>query len=223
MCGIAGVAGTWGEPLSSRIVKRMVESLEHRGPDGRGLHSWDFESGAVCFGHSRLSIIDLSPAGRQPMTETGGRYWITFNGEIYNYRELRRILELENGQFASTTDTEVILQAYARWSDEAFGLLRGMFAFALLDKVARRVILVRDPLGIKPLYYTIRNDSLCFSSEVQALLTSGQVDRSLNVDSVGEYLAQGWSRRCRSFRRLRFDNRSSVRKPPHKVPRCRRR
>jgi len=174
----------------------MVEALEHRGPDGHGARAWAFGPATVCLGHTRLSIIDLSPAGRQPMTEKSGRYWITFNGEIYNYRELHKILDAGDGCFASATDTEVILQAYARWSVEAFGLLRGMFAFGLLDTSARRVILVRDPLGIKPLYYAMRNGSLWFASEVQALLATGKVDRRLDLDGVGQYLGQGWSTSC---------------------------
>src|SRR5580693_3720791 len=97
MCGIAGVVGTCSEATGNRIVMQMVEALNHRGPDGYGLQSWAFGSASVCFGHTRLSIIDLSPAGRQPMTEKSGRYWITFNGEIYNYQELRRILDVGNG------------------------------------------------------------------------------------------------------------------------------
>jgi asparagine synthase (glutamine-hydrolysing) len=196
MCGIAGVAGTGTEPESNRLVGEMVRAMQHRGPDGDGLLSWTFGPSTVCLGHSRLSIIDLSLAGRQPMTERSERYWITFNGEIYNYRELRRILDIEEGGFASASDTEVILRAYARWGEDAFSLLRGMFAFALLDVQAQRITLVRDPLGIKPLYYAIRNGSLWFASEVQALLSTGKVDRSLNRDVVGQYLGQGWSSSC---------------------------
>ncbi|HEX8457571.1 MAG TPA: asparagine synthase-related protein [Pyrinomonadaceae bacterium] len=151
MCGIAGIIG-WNP---ERRVGAMLKSIEHRGRDDEGV--WTTAGGdegrRVCLGHRRLSIIDTSEAGHQPMQYADGRYSVTFNGEIYNYRELRRELETAGSRFHTDTDTEVLLAAYARWGTDALARLNGMFAFALWDAHREELILARDRLGIKPLYY----------------------------------------------------------------------
>ena len=192
MCGIAGVISRDRDSAGPAAVQSMMSAMDHRGPDDRGLASWEIGSNSVVLGHTRLSIIDLSAAGHQPMTERSGRYSIVFNGEIYNFKELRTLLDPERLLFQTCTDTEVILHAYHRWSEGAFRVLRGMFAFALLDTEARLVHLVRDPLGIKPLYYYVDGARLLFASEVSALLASGQVPRRINPDGVNHFLSCGW-------------------------------
>lgn len=149
----------------------MSSALQHGGPDDDGLHA--DESAGLVFGHRRLSIIDLTANGHQPMADPDQKVWITFNGEIYNYRELRGQLATLGARFHSDTDTEVIIQAYLYWGLEAFEKLRGMFAFALYDKAKARTYLVRDSAGIKPLYYYASNGQLVFSSELRAIKASG--------------------------------------------------
>lgn len=155
--------------------------------------SWSLvqPSRLVAFGHTRLSIIDLSPAGRQPMMHGDGRFWITLNGEIYNYQELRRQLENEGAVFATHTDTEVILAAWARWGIDAVHRFRGMFAFGLWDRQERRLVLVRDRLGIKPLLWAEVPHGLVFASELKALLASGLVDPVLEPRGILDLLATG--------------------------------
>lgn len=192
MCGIAGAVGAFEPNRALNAVKLMTSALAHRGPDDHGDYSWQCRANVVVLGHTRLSILDLSPSGHQPMTESTQRYWITFNGEIYNYQELRLLLDPSNRLFGSTTDTEAILHAFHRWRKGSFGQLRGMFAFALLDQHERKLYLVRDPLGIKPLYYYSSGEKLLFASEVHALLASGEVPRQLNPESVTHFLTYGW-------------------------------
>src|SRR5437879_4306745 len=146
MCGIAGSIGKLSRSQADEAVRSMVTALDHRGPDDNGYHSWTFDDDVVAFGNTRLSILDLTTAGHQPMTEYSGRYWTVFNGEIYNFQELRKLLDPEGSIFRTSTDTEVILHAYHRWGEAAFRIFRGMFAFALLDRRQRKVHLVRDPL-----------------------------------------------------------------------------
>lgn len=191
MCGIAGAIGDFGERTANDIVQSMTSALAHRGPDDRGFHSWTNGVNVVSLGHTRLSILDLSAAGQQPMTEQSGRYWTVFNGEIYNYLELRKLLDPDGRLFRTSTDTEVILHGYDRWSEESFRLFRGMFAFALFDKQRQTVHLARDPLGIKPLYYYISGERLLFASEVQALLASGHVPRKINREALSSFLSSG--------------------------------
>ena len=150
MCGIAG----WllEDPLCGVAdLQRMLEAISHRGPDDRGTHI-DEDSG-LALGHNRLSIIDLTPGGHQPMTNPGNGDVLTFNGEIYNYRELRRRLEAEGHRFRSESDTEVLLYAFAAWGTECIRHVRGMYAFALWRPIDRALFLFRDPMGVKPLYY----------------------------------------------------------------------
>jgi asparagine synthase (glutamine-hydrolysing) len=188
MCGIAGLLQTAGEVTSAQeTVARILEHLRHRGPDGCGL---DVFAGRrpplVTLGHTRLAILDLSPAGRQPMQTADGTVAITFNGEIYNYQALR--VELGARDWRSRTDTEVLLQAYATWGRACVERLRGMFAFGLWDAQRRELFLARDRLGVKPLYYYSDEGVFVFASEVRALLASGLVPRRLDPLGLGEYL-----------------------------------
>lgn len=181
MCSIAGVLGF---REASEAVGRMNEAQRHRGPDDQGVA----RCGDVVLGNTRLAIIDTSAAGHQPMNDPETGNWITYNGETYNFKELRREL---GGEWASRTDTEVVLRAYRKWGVAAFARLRGMFALALWDAQQRRLLLARDPLGIKPLYYYAADDHLIFASELRALLASGLVPRRLSSAGVDSYLANG--------------------------------
>src|SRR5262245_960285 len=166
MCGICGIAGN----IDRDVIERMTASLVHRGPDDGGIEI--FPGHALALGHRRLSILDLSPRGRQPMSNEDQSLWISFNGEIYNYRELRDLLGSFRHRFKSETDTETILHLYEDYGVEAFKRLNGMFAFALYDAARERLLLVRDQLGIKPLYYTEANGKLIFGSEIKAILAA---------------------------------------------------
>jgi len=206
MCGIAGAVRSIpdGNEASSRprseklvgFVKRISEAQFHRGPDGSGL--WQSSGQEVVFGHRRLAILDLSEAGAQPMVDGDSGCAITFNGEIYNFRELRRDLEALGEIFHSSSDTEVILKAYKRWGIDAVERFRGIFALALWDPRWRAVHLVRDPMGIKPLYWTAVRDGdtdeevVLFASEVRAILASGAVPRRLEPAAVASYLWHGF-------------------------------
>ncbi len=195
MCGIAG-AVFWrpdeapGDPV--RIVGRMTDAMAHRGPDAEGVSPCR-RSGTgrpvAVFGHRRLAIIDLSDRARQPMARPERGLWVTCNGEIYNYRALRRELEAMGRVFASDSDTEVILQGYDEWGRGLLDRLDGMFAFAIWDDEAGELVLVRDRLGIKPLYVAETGGHLLFASEVRALLASGLVDRRLDPVGLSQYLA----------------------------------
>src|SRR5436853_157718 len=162
MCGIAGVWNVSGEAVSAGLLRRMTDVLAHRGPDGEG-HYLDGPLG-LC--HRRLAIIDLSPAGHQPMANETGNVVVTYNGEIYNFQKLRIELEARGHQFHSKTDTEVIVHAYEEWGDECVRRFNGMFAFAIWDKPNQRLFLARDRYGIKPLYWHFRNGTLIFASEI---------------------------------------------------------
>ena len=184
MCGIAGILGRI-DGRNRAALQRMTDALAHRGPDGAGIweSSPDPDGVGCLLGHRRLSIIDLSSAGDQPMTDgTGGHNrTIVFNGEIYNFKDLRRDLEQAGETFESTGDTAVMLRLLALRATDAVGMLRGMFAFALWDDCARRLLLARDPLGIKPLYLCHNPDrhgawSLMFSSEVRSILAAGLLE-----------------------------------------------
>lgn len=187
MCGIAGMVSVSGS-VDAGAVRRMTDALVHRGPDDHGY--WSDEHCAL--GHRRLSIIDLSPAGRQPMANSDGSFQITFNGEIYNYQQLRRELESAGYTFRTQTDTETILHAYDKWGDDCVSHLRGMFAFGLWDARRRRLLLARDRVGKKPLFYTLQGDRLLFASELQALLTCPDVPRSINLSAIDTYLSYGY-------------------------------
>ncbi|QEC77935.1 asparagine synthase (glutamine-hydrolyzing) [Mucilaginibacter ginsenosidivorax] len=172
MCRIAGVINNHLHPQLIRgQVKAMCQALQHGGPDDEGI--FVDEKNNLVFGHRRLSIIDLSASGHQPMADVRQKIWITFNGEIYNYLELRNELLTLGVEFTSATDTEVIIAAYMQWGTDAFGRFRGMFAFALFDSIKKLTYLVRDTAGIKPLYYFIRPGQLSFASETRAFIAAG--------------------------------------------------
>lgn len=183
MCGIAGVCDLNGQPVSSTLLKRMSDSLAHRGPDGDG----QFAEGPVGLGHRRLAVIDLSVAARQPMMSSCGRYVLIYNGEIYNFQELRAELEARGHWFRSRTDTEVVLNAFVEWGEQAIDRLNGMFALALWDRRLRRLFLARDRYGIKPLYWYYRNGVFVFASEIKAILEHPHVSRSVCHEALNEY------------------------------------
>jgi len=169
MCGIAGTVGC-GHPDA---VAAMAEAVRHRGPDGWGLE-W-FEEGPCGLGHRRLAIIDLSPGGHQPQANDAGNLWITYNGEIFNYRDLRRELEQKGHTFRTQSDTEVLIKAYETWGEQCLDRLNGQFAFAIYDRNTRALFAARDRLGIKPFYYWQSGSSLVFASEIKGILASGLV------------------------------------------------
>ena len=187
MCGIAGIYQWDGGTPEREVIQRMTARLAHRGPDGAGVH---VETG-VALGHRRLSIIDLSERAAQPMANARGDVWLTFNGEIYNYRELRRQLENEGARFRTDSDSETILHLYEAYGDDVRGFLnelRGMFAFAIWDERHQRLILARDRLGIKPLLFYVGKDFIAFASEMDALLEHPEVPRKMDWTSVFDYL-----------------------------------
>ena len=169
MCGIAGILNFNREPVAHNQIKAMTDILIHRGPDGEG----QYIDQNVGLGHRRLAIIDLSLAGHQPMQTRNGRFIITYNGEVYNFKELRMQLEVLGYQFHSNTDTEVVLYAYAEWGHKSLNKLNGMFAFAIWDTKNKRLFLARDRDGIKPLYYHLSDKGIIFSSETKAIIASG--------------------------------------------------
>jgi len=204
MCGIAGIISSDRDGVEPALLRRMGDSLAHRGPDDRGYLCWSGEGplsvardsgelrpGRVGLAHRRLSILDLSDAGRQPMLTPDGRFALAFNGEIYNYLELRDELSSAGAEFRSHGDTEVLLHALARWGLEALGWLVGMFAVAWLDTQSRSVLLARDFFGIKPLYYTRVDEGLAFASEIRTLLQLPGVRAQVNPQRLYQYLRFG--------------------------------
>lgn len=190
MCGVVGVLGL-DDSLTTEVLRRMSAAVAHRGPDDAGEEIVRSASGVVGLGHRRLAILDLSSLGHQPMKEAITGNWISYNGEIYNLNDLRSELEGYGYKFRSRTDTEVVLAAYGKWGLEAFGRLRGMFAFSLWDESRKRLVLARDPFGIKPLYYYKDASLFLFASEVRALLRSGLVSRRLSKEGLASYLQFG--------------------------------
>jgi asparagine synthase (glutamine-hydrolysing) len=183
MCGIAGLIHLSGEAVSPVVLQRMTDAIAHRGPDGEG----HWIEGGVGLGHRRLAIIDLSPLGHQPMISVDHRYAFSYNGEIYNFRELQVELEAAGYSFRSKTDTEVVLYALAHWGAAALERLNGMFAFALWDRKERRLTLARDRYGIKPLYVARQGGNLWFASEQKAILADMRFRRSLDKPALLEY------------------------------------
>jgi asparagine synthase (glutamine-hydrolysing) len=194
MCGIAGLldfdnAGQTENP--GKILRGMLDSIRHRGPDDRGEELIANENGPTLhLGHQRFSIIDLSTGGHQPMPNDDKSLWLSTNSEIYNYRELREELS-DTFRFNSQSDTEVLLKSYERWGIDCLEKLRGMFAFAIWDSKKQQLILVRDRLGIKPLYYIAGEKQFLFASEVRALLASGLSDSEINPTGLYHYLSFG--------------------------------
>jgi asparagine synthase (glutamine-hydrolysing) len=183
MCGIAGILHLDGRPAQPRLVRRMAGALAHRGPDGEGV----FTDGSVGLGHRRLAIIDLSPAGHQPMQSADGRHVLTYNGEIYNFNELRSELEALGRHFRSRSDSEVVLHALSQWGAGAIPRFNGMFAFAFWDRKERTLLLARDRYGIKPLYVTRVGGALLFASEIKAFLTYPGFDSRIDLEALVEY------------------------------------
>ena len=184
MCGIAGMLDLAGTPAQPAILQRMTDAISHRGPDGEG----HYTDGPLGLGHRRLAIIDLSAAGRQPMATEDGRFLISYNGEVYNYREIRTELEAVGHRFHSRTDSEVVLKALAHWGPWALLRFNGMFALALWDRQAQTLLLARDRFGIKPLYYAHIGSNLLFGSEVKALLAHPAMAAKLDPEGLLEYL-----------------------------------
>jgi asparagine synthase (glutamine-hydrolysing) len=189
MCGICGVVGREDEQL----VRDMADTLAHRGPDGEGFRCFPARNGGApaSLGHRRLTIIDLSERGAQPMEYADGRYWIVYNGELYNFKELRADLEQDGYRFRSESDTEVLLAAYCKWGKAMLERLNGIFAFAIWDTERHELFLARDRLGVKPLYYTQRDGSFYFASEIKALLKVLPTPR-LRPEGIADYLTFLW-------------------------------
>lgn len=183
MCGIAGIFNLNGAPVSPVLLRRMTDALSHRGPDGEGFYTDSF----IGLGHRRLAILDLSPAGHQPMITPDGQYALIYNGEIYNFQELRAELESLGHHFRSRSDTEVVLHAYVQWGSECVRRFNGMFALALWDKNRQELFLARDRYGIKPLYYSFQGHSFLFASEQKAILVYPTLNREIDLEALLEY------------------------------------
>ena len=204
MCGIAGILTTESSGIHSSVLQSLNDTLRDRGPDNLGFLGWganssikvsrDWRSLEGCWlglVHRRLSILDRTSAGWQPMGTSDGRYYIVFNGEIYNYLELQNQLKELGNNFRSHSDTEVLLTAYAQWGSDALTSLVGMFAFAILDTQNKELFLARDFFGIKPLYYTYYQNGFVFASEIKALLKIPGIDRRVNPQRLYDYLRSG--------------------------------
>jgi asparagine synthase (glutamine-hydrolysing) len=216
MCGICGILRNNGMGVEPERLIRMRDSLAHRGPDDAGAllagsASTTLESRVefttlddlkpapgslsafdIGLAHRRLSIIDLSEAGHQPMANEDGTIWITYNGEVYNYRQIRSELIAAGHRFHSDTDTEVVVHAYEQWGDECLGRFNGMFAFAIYDAARRALFLARDRVGEKPLYYLLSDREFCFASELKAISLATQAPSAVDIESLNFYLALGY-------------------------------
>ena len=183
MCGIVGVCNLHGEPVPSGLVGDLTRLIAHRGPDGEGVYT----DGPVGLGHRRLAIIDLSAAGNQPMANETGDVVLDYNGEIYNFQQLRVELESLGHLFHSHTDSEVVVHAYEEWGNACVDHFDGMFAFAIWDRTRRRLFLARDRFGVKPLYWYLRNGVFVFASEIKAILAHPRVSRDVCYPALNEY------------------------------------
>lgn len=188
MCGICGIVDFSGERIYKKVLTEMVDTLQHRGPDDCGVEV----SGSCGLGHTRLSIIDLSEAGHQPMVSKCERYTIVYNGEVYNFPELRELLINQGVKFRSYCDTEVVLQAYMIWGRDCFVKFNGMFALGIWDAEKEELLLARDRFGIKPLYFYRFPFGVVFGSEIKAMLASHYVPRNINWEALHEYLYYGY-------------------------------
>jgi asparagine synthase (glutamine-hydrolysing) len=184
MCGIAGIFHRDGRPASPVALKAMTDLIAHRGPDGEG----HYRDGPIGLGHRRLSIIDLTDAARQPMTTRDGRYVLTYNGEIYNFQELKADLSARGHLFHSSGDSEVLLTAFAEWGLSALYKLNGMFAFGIWDRQEKKLTIARDRFGVKPLYYTMVDGALLFASEIKAFRGFPGFRAAMNIGGLTEYL-----------------------------------
>lgn len=187
MCGIAGIYSLYHLPISAGLLKKMTDIQRHRGPDDEG----HYINNSVGLGHRRLSIIDLSPAGHQPMCNEDGTIWITYNGEVYNYIELTPELKAKGHVFSSSTDTEVIIHAYEEYGEECLQKFNGMFAFAIWDERKKKLFCARDRFGIKPFYYYFDSRRFHFASEIKAIIEDRTIERKPNDRIIYDYLAHG--------------------------------
>jgi len=183
MCGIAGIINSDGRPVDKDLLRRMTDAIAHRGPDGEGFYT----SGCIGLGHRRLAVIDLSESASQPMLTHDERYVLSYNGEIFNFRELRTELETLHHRFRTSSDSEVVLHAYAEWGGACVERFNGMFAFAIWDRDTQELFLARDRYGVKPLYYTFIGNSLLFGSEQKALLAHPDFLREIDLEGLVEY------------------------------------
>ena len=183
MCGIAGIYNYHSslEPSTELSVKKMLSMINHRGPDESGV----FLDKNIGIGNVRLSIIDLS-SGQQPMSDVSGRFWIVYNGEIFNYKELRSDLIKEGIPLKTNCDTEVVVQMYALYGPDCLKKFNGQFAFCIWDSLKKELFLARDRVGIRPLFYWFQNESFAFCSEIKGLFTLNQIERSLNIESLAQ-------------------------------------
>lgn len=193
MCGICGIIDYQGNTaVSEGRLRKMCDAIKHRGPDDEGIYISQQSSPRVGLGHRRLKIIDLSEAGHQPMTNEDEKVRIVFNGEIYNYKDLREDLEKKGHLFKSNTDTESVVHLYEEYGEECVRYLRGMFAFAIWDEANQRLLLARDRVGKKPLLYFHKSDKFCFASEFTAILASGLFGVEINLPAIDYYLSLGY-------------------------------
>lgn len=185
MCGITGIFNVNGAPVSINILKNMTDIIKHRGPDGEGFWTDSF----IGFGHRRLAIIDLSPAGHQPMISEDNNHVISYNGEIYNFHNIRIELEGRGYKFHSKTDSEVVLKSYQEWGKKCVHKFNGMFAFAIWDNSKKSLFIARDRYGIKPLYYYYKNGVFLFGSEIKSILQHPNVNVSVSIEALNEYFS----------------------------------
>ena len=210
MCGIVGYWNLGGPAIDPSAFQGMLDALTHRGPDDAG--TWEDPGAGLCLGHRRLAILDLSAKGHQPMSNESGQIWITYNGEVYNFREIRQELVKFGHRFRSNSDTEVIIKAYEQWGMDCISRFRGMFAFALWDSRRRKLYLVRDRAGVKPLYYYRDSKLIVFGSEMRALALCPSLERRLDLSSLFHYMQFGYISPPRSI----FEDVSVVR-PGHYI------
>jgi len=187
MCGILGIVGK-GFVQNNNWIKSNLNKISHRGPDDKGI--WNSNDQLVCLGHTRLSIIDLSYKNHQPIVDEERKISLIFNGEIYNYMDLKVQLENLGYRFKTNGDTEVLLKSYVHWKEDCFKKIEGMFAFSICDEKRKKVFLVRDQYGQKPLYYKYFNQTLKFGSELKLFLND--VDSKLNINNLNKYLYYGF-------------------------------
>ncbi len=184
MCGIAGIIDFSGAPIPNPDIRKMADAIAHRGPDGEGFWQED----GIAFAHRRLAILDPTEAANQPVYSPDGRYVMVYNGEIYNFWDLRRDLEAKGCQFKTDCDAEVLLAGFVEYGSDVFLKLNGMFALAIFDRKQKSLTLARDRFGVKPLYYAVQNGVLTFASEAKAILAHPKTESRLNVEGLAEYL-----------------------------------
>jgi asparagine synthase (glutamine-hydrolysing) len=181
MCGIAGIVDFGRKTDGRTLTEKMLSVISYRGPDESGI----YQSPSATLGNVRLSIIDIK-GGQQPLSDPASRYWISFNGEIFNYRELRNDLEKKGNSFKTNSDTEVIVQLYAMYKEKCLGFLNGQFAFVIWDKLEEELFMARDRVGIRPFFYNIRNGIFTFASEIKSIFQNNQVVKEIRSESLSQ-------------------------------------